>query len=360
MRIRKITSIPVAIPYLPPVGPYQGGGKRNITGPGTTGARALVVKIETEEGATGWGDGIGSFNTNPDELLKRRETSDIEGALTAMDEAGIDKGPMSGVEMAMWDLVGKEAGLPLFEVFGGAVRDTVDFCGCMGIKEPPASADAALEYIDRWGFRFIKTKAGNSEEQDLSIARAIVEAISDRATLRPDANSGYSPEEAEPVVRQLVELGVPFFEDPCAPTETEALSHFRNDLGMKILVNAGVGTSASVLPVLTAGVVDYLMPDTVGSGGLLPVRKVATVAEAFGIDCLMHCAHDLGLKTASITHIAAATPNFSGPNDTCYHGLSDDILTEPLRFENGAIRVPNAPGLGVEVDESKVEKYSSG
>ena len=73
--------------------------------------------------------------------------------------------------------------------------------------------------------------------------------------------------------------------------------------------------------------------------------------------CLMHCAHDLGLKTAAVLQIAACTPNWSGPNDTCYHGLTDDVLSSPLAFVNGQIRVPTAPGLGVEVDESKVERY---
>jgi len=71
----------------------------------------------------------------------------------------------------------------------------------------------------------------------------------------------------------------------------------------------------------------------------------------------MHCSHDLGLKTAAITHVAAATANWSGPNDTCYHGLIDDVLTEKLTIENGQIAVPDGAGLGVEVDEEKLEKY---
>ena len=71
----------------------------------------------------------------------------------------------------------------------------------------------------------------------------------------------------------------------------------------------------------------------------------------------MHCSHDLGLKTAAITHVAASTPGFSGPSDTCYHGLVDDILSEPWQFHGGRLRVPMGPGLGVEVDEAKVEKY---
>jgi L-alanine-DL-glutamate epimerase-like enolase superfamily enzyme len=126
---------------------------------------------------------------------------------------------------------------------------------------------------------------------------------------------------------------------------------------MGILVNMGVGTSDTVPPLLVSGAADMLMPDTPAAGGLLRVKKVAAVAEAYGVPCLMHCSHDLGLKTAAVTHIAASTPNFSGPNDTCYHGLIDDVLAEPLKFEKGKLRVPMGPGLGVEVDEAKVERY---
>ena len=87
------------------------------------------------------------------------------------------------------------------------------------------------------------------------------------------------------------------------------------------------------------------------------MAELTRVAQAWNVPCLMHCAHDLGLKTAAITQLAAALPNFSGPNDTCYHGLTDDILVHPFKFENGKLPVPEGPGLGVEVAEAKIEKY---
>jgi L-alanine-DL-glutamate epimerase-like enolase superfamily enzyme len=264
---------------------------------------------------------------------------------------------MSGVEMALWDLIGKRADLPLCLVLGGLVREVVDFCACMGLKEPSESADTAREYVERWGFHFLKTKAGNDADQDLRIAEAIQREVGDIAILRPDANAGYSPEAAETLLQRMKDLGVRYFEDPCSSEYPEALARFRREIGIGILVNMGVETANTVLPLLTARAADTLMPDFPAAGGLLPVRKVAAVAEAWGVPCLMHCAHDLGLKTAAIVHVAAATPNFSGPNDTCYHGLTDDILVEPLRFENGQLRVPVGPGLGVEVDEAKVERY---
>ena len=181
--------------------------------------------------------------------------------------------------------------------------------------------------------------------------------VGDRAQLRPDANSGYDAAVTPELMARFRDVGVTRFEDPCTPVHVDALVRCRQE-GTQILVNSGVATSASVIDVLIAGAADQLMPDTPAAGGVLPVQKVARVAEGFGVPCLMHCSHDPGLKTIAITHLAAATPNFSGPSDTCYHGLVDDVLAEPLHFEAGSLAVPDAPGLGVEVDEDKVAKYA--
>jgi L-alanine-DL-glutamate epimerase-like enolase superfamily enzyme len=274
-----------------------------------------------------------------------------------MESAGITPAPLSGVEMALWDLLGKHAGLPLHALWGAKVRTHVDFTACQGLKAPSEAASTARTVVDRWGFKFLKTKAGEDVEVDLAIAGAIQSEVGEEAVLRPDANTGYGPEAAPDVMRRMKEIGVTHFEDPCSSEYPETLARIREEIGTTVLINMGVKDSASIRDMLNAGAADFLMPDTPVTGGLLRVRKVATAAEAWGVPCLMHCSHDLGLKTAAITHVAAATPNWSGPNDTCYHGLVDDILTEKLCFENGQIAVPEGAGLGVEVDEKKLEKY---
>jgi L-alanine-DL-glutamate epimerase-like enolase superfamily enzyme len=329
MKIFKVTGTQVAVPYETPVGPYRGRGK----GEGTKGASALVVKVETDKGLVGWGEGNRQFETDPNGILAGREVWDVEGATAAMEAAGITPAPMSGVEMALWDLKGKHAGIPLYALWGAKVRTHVDFTACQGLKEPSEAASTSRTIVDRFGFKYLKTKAGE------------------------DANTGYGPESALDVMRRMKDIGVTHFEDPCSAAFPEILARIREEVGTKVLINMGVSDSLSVRGMLTAGAADYLMPDTPVAGGLLRVRKVAATAEAWGIPCLMHCSHDLGLKTAAITHVAAATANWSGPNDTCYHGLIDDVLTEKLTIENGQIAVPDGAGLGVEVDEEKLEKY---
>ena len=88
------------------------------------------------------------------------------------------------------------------------------------------------------------------------------------------------------------------------------------------------------------------------------MKQCAAVAAAANVPCVMHCSHDLGLKTAAIAHVAASTPNWVGGSDTTYHGLTDDILREPFVIEQGSIPVPTGPGLGVEVDAAKVAHFS--
>lgn len=321
------------------------------------GGTGLIVKVESD-GLVGWGEGRFQFETDPAEVLVGRDSEDIEGAVAAMTEAGIAPGPMSGVEMALWDLLGKRAGLPVHALWGGKLREKVEFTACQGIKPPVECASTAREVIDRWGFSRLKTKAGDDIEHDLAAADSIVKEIRDDATLRPDANSGYGPDLAPEAMARMKDVGVMRFEDPCAAEHTQVLSGIRSEVGTTILINQGVSTPEAVREMLIAEAGDALMPDTPVAGSLIGVRKIAVVAEAWGVPCLMHCSHDLGLKTAAITHVAAATPNWSGPNDTCYHGLVDDILTEKLEFENGKIAVPEGPGLGVEVDEKKIEKYA--
>lgn len=354
MHIKKISTTSVFVPYAPPVGPYRG---RTAKGEGTLGASGLIVKVETDTGLIGWGEGTRTFETDPNPVLAGHHVGDIELAHEKLAQAGISTGPISGIEMALWDLIGKKADLPIHRLLGGQNRTEVDFTACFGLNEPAKSASNARAYIDRWGFTYLKTKAGNDANEDLRIAEAVLTEIGDEAFIRPDANCGYTPEEAVPLLKKLSDMGIRYYEDPCACQHTEALAEIRAETEIKILINMGFKTPEDVRNILNGNAADFLMPDTPVTGGMHKIAELTRVATAWNVPCLMHCSHDLGLKTAAIIQLAAGIPNFSGPNDTCYHGLTDDIIAKPFKFENGKLSVPNGPGLGVEVDESKLEKY---
>jgi L-alanine-DL-glutamate epimerase-like enolase superfamily enzyme len=353
MQIRRIELTRVLVPYHPPVHPYQ--SRRGIT----QGAASTIVRIDTDEGLVGWGEGGGAFAADPGALLAGMPVHEVQRCTGRMIGAGIDPYARSGVEMALWDLIGKAAGVPLYALLGGKVRDRIDLCACIGIREPTASAEAARECVERWGFRTVKTKAGRDPREDLAVATAIVEELRGDAVLRPDANEGYSPETAEPLLREMEALGggIQYFEDPCPGSCVEALARFRREISVPVTVNMAIFGPESAVPILRAGAAFALMPDTATAGGIWPVKQVAAVAEAFGTPLAMHCSHDLGLKTAAVAHLAASTPGFSLANDTTYHCLVADVLQEPFEVAGGSISVPERPGLGVEVDPAQLDRY---
>ncbi|MBI3910210.1 MAG: mandelate racemase/muconate lactonizing enzyme family protein [Armatimonadetes bacterium] len=353
MRIEKVDLYHVFVPYRPPLGPYQGNRGEPCRGPG-----ALLARVRTDDGVVGWGEGKGEADP---EVVRAAvagvHLADVETLLERLAGHGVGPAPRSAVEMAVWDALGRTLGLPLCRLLGGVYRTEIEWCGCIGLKEPAHSVETCRVYVEEFGFRYVKTKAGRNLTEDLAIARALQEAWGDRILLRPDANSGYPPDQAAPLLREMKALGIYAYEDPCSSDYLAEMAAFRRDLGLRIANNMGVGNAASALRIAAAGAADFLMPDFPAAGGILPVKQLAAAAAAAGLGCLMHCAHDLGLKTAAVAHVAASTPTWLPGSDTCYHGLTDDILTEPLAIRGGAIEVPLGPGLGVDVDEEKVRAY---
>jgi L-alanine-DL-glutamate epimerase-like enolase superfamily enzyme len=125
---------------------------------------------------------------------------------------------------------------------------------------------------------------------------------------------------------------------------------------MELVPDGGV-TAARGFLAGASRAADFLLPDTYQCGGLWAVKRIAEVAEAARVPCIVHCAHDLGPKTAAMLHLAASTANFPLANDCTYYGLEDDVITPLHRVERGLMPVPEGPGLGVVVDEAKLKKY---
>jgi L-alanine-DL-glutamate epimerase-like enolase superfamily enzyme len=262
----------------------------------------------------------------------------------------------SGVEMAMWDLMGQATRQPLYKLLGGAVRKNIELAACMGIRPYDEAKVIASQYLEQ-GFTTLKTKAGRRAEEDLEMVRGIRDGVGDRLKLRIDPNMGYAPEVAFPLAKDLEKYNLEYFEQPMPFSLIGEAARLRKITTTPIGLNESVTTLDIVLQILQLGAADVLLPDTYQCGGILGVKKVATLAEAAGVTCVFHCAHDLGLKTAAMLHVVASSPGFTLANDCTYYGLVDDIIAPLHRIEKGHMPVPEGPGLGVMVDEKKVAKY---
>ena len=359
MKINAVDTFLVDITQKPPISPY-----RNRYNVGTSTA-ALLVRLETDTGIVGWGEtpqrwinatGFdGSEGPALLECVRGWDPFEIERLYL---ESGLDGGYLqSGVEMACWDIQGKVTGRPLYELFGGAVRTKeVELAACMGIQPYDRAGELARLYVEQ-GFSTLKAKAGCDADEDLTMVRGVRDAVGDRLRLRIDPNQGYTPEVALALARDLEPYTLQYLEQPIPLDALNAAAKIRAETDTPIALNESVTTPAKVLEILEKKAADMLVPDTYQSGGLLGVRKVAALGEAAGLPCVMHCAHDLGVKTAAMLHLVVSTPSFTLANDCTYYGLEDDILTEPFRVERGRLRVPEAPGLGVDVDVAKLERY---
>ncbi len=356
MKITRLDAVTVRIPQRPPIAPYQSRYRA------TSEKEALLVRLETDAGAVGWGetpvDWINkTFEGTPQGRLRSqavgRDPFDLEAWY-----AENTLGPFlaSAVEMAMWDLIGHATGQPLYKLLGGAVRKKVELAACMGIR-PYAEAKAiARQYLED-GFSTLKTKAGRDAQEDLEMVRGIRDGVGDRLKLRIDPNMGYAPAVAFPLARDLERYHLEYFEQPMPQSLIGEAALLRRHTKTPIALNESVTTPEVALQILQLRAADVLLPDTYQGGGILAVKKVAALAEAAGVPCVFHCAHDLGLKTAAMLHVVASTPGFTLANDCTYYGLVDDIISPLHRIERGHMPVPEGPGLGVQVDEAQVRKY---
>jgi L-Ala-D/L-Glu epimerase len=356
MKITQLHALLVRIPQKPPIAPYQSRYRA------TSEKEAVLVRLETDSGLVGWGetpvDWINkTFEGAPEGLLRQqvlgRDPFDLEAFYA---ENTLGSFLASGVEIAFWDLIGKATGLPLYKLLGGAVRKKIELAACMGIR-PYAEAKAiARQYLDQ-GFTTLKTKAGRRAEEDLEMVRGIRDGVGDKLKLRIDPNMGYAPEVAFPLARDLEKYNLEYFEQPMPQGLIADAARLRRSTRTPIGLNESVTTPEVVLQILQLHAADVLLPDTYQCSGILGVKKVAALAEAAGVTCVFHCAHDLGLKTAAMLHVVASSSGFTLANDCTYYGLVDDIITPLHRIERGYMEVPEAPGLGVTVDEKKVAKY---
>lgn len=360
MKITDIQSWLVDIPQKPPIAPYQ---TRFRAG---TSKQSVIFRVETDDGIVGWGEtpqnwiGGDSYDGSESAVVAEQlrgwdpfaiEQLYLTGGLT-------DLYIQSGIEMACWDIIGKASGRPLYQLLGGACRSKqIELAACMGIQPYDRAGEIARQYVEM-GFSTLKTKAGRDPDEDLEMVRGVRDAVGDRIKLRIDPNRGYQPDVALQLAKDLEPYELEYFEQPIPADAIEAAAEIRTQTTTPLALNESVTTLEVVHRILHLQAAAVLLPDTYQCGGILGVKKVATLAEAANVPCVMHCSHDLGPKTAAMLHVVASTPAFTLANDCTYYGLVEDIIRSPFEIKDGHMQVPESPGLGVEVDIDKLERYS--
>jgi muconate cycloisomerase len=214
MKIIQLHALRVHIPQKAPIAPYQSRYRA------TSFKEALLIRLETDNGLVGWGETPDdwlsrSYEGTPEDRLRGqvlgRDPFDLE-AWYAEHTLGSSY-LASGVEMAMWDLIGQATHQPLYKLLGGAVRGRIELAACMGIRPYDEARAIARGYLEQ-DFTTLKTKAGRRPEEDLEMVRGIRDGVGDRLKLRIDPNMGYAPEVAFPLARDLEKYHLEYLEQP--------------------------------------------------------------------------------------------------------------------------------------------------
>ena len=264
-------------------------------------------------------------------------------------------GLFSGFDMALWDLQGRRAGLPVHRLFGGAHRDRVGyFHFVQGDTPEELAADAARGAAA--GERVFYVKVGRGERLDLEIVRAVRREIGD-ARLRLDANEAWDPRDAIRMCRLLEPFDIEFVEQPTPSWSIEALAQVKASVGIPIVADQSAFTLHDVYEICRRRAADLICIGTREIGGVRPLLQVAAVAEAAGLRICIHGSFTSGITSCAEHQAALAIPNLDDGNQIMWQLLRDDLVATPdLRPREGWIDALTGPGLGFELDEEAVER----
>ena len=343
----------------------------------------ILVRVTTDDGISGWGEmrvflspeaTVSILEDGIAPIVLGRSPFEVEGLRRSIFiEYTNAKMFFAPIEIACWDIVGKALDKPVYELLGGwtapsqtsrrgdasvDVTDAVPVAYCVGILSPEDSADHAVTALNR-GYGVLKTKAGLDWREDVERVVAMHEAVDGQLEFRLDPNQGWRLDEAVRVGAKLADAGVyvQYLEQPIRVDSHESLRLLRERLPQPIGPNEDTYIEHNLGELVRRGALDVGVVDMTPAGGITGLRQLAAIAEDAGVPLAHHCAFDLGVRTAAILHAVAGIPGFSLPPDTVYYAWEDDVITSPFEIRDGEIELPDGPGLGVEVSESKLAEY---
>lgn len=368
MKITRIEAIPVNVPLKPELRTKTSHGE-HVTSP------YVIVRIHTDDGLIGLGEAtvaprwtgetsigcVAAINGLVAPALVGEDATRITSLTQKMNRV-IKHNPFmkSGIEMALWDLAGKASGVPVYQLLGGRVRESLPIRMVIGAFDIPHSVALAERFLND-GVRCLKVKVGPNPEEDIERVRAVRERAGADIPIGIDANCGWNVTQAGQMLRRLAEFDILFAEQPCPVENREDMAHLRRQSSIPIMADESVFTVHDAWQLTQSHAVDILSVYPGKHGGIQATLEIAGIAKAAGIVCSMGSNLELGVATAAMLHVGVAVPTIASelyPGDfigPLYHEA--DLLKTPLTLGPVAASAPDGPGLGVELDEEQLAKY---
>jgi len=351
----------------------------------------LLVKITGSDGTVGWGEApalkdwggefgryFGESTAIVDMVISRYLAPAVQGleignpAMLHKRMDAVIKGypyAKAAVDFAYYDLTGKVLGVPVHTLLGGKLRDVVPVTHSIGLLDIDEAVKEVVK-VKEDGIKTIKIKVGVDPDRDVAIVKAIRDAVGPEVSLCVDANEGYTtPGQAIQTIRRMQDVGLIYVEQPVMGIER--IGRVARGIDIPVMADESAWNAHDVVQIIAQDAAQIVSIYTTKPGGLFKAMQVSAVCQAAGIICNVNGSVETGVGNLANVHLAAAAPaatlsnvipvsmpaeHQNGRIGGIYY--ADDLLTEPMIFENGGVRVPDAPGMGMVVDEAKVEKYT--
>jgi L-alanine-DL-glutamate epimerase-like enolase superfamily enzyme len=382
MRITRIETIPIRVPIKPELAIRSGRGGSHLESP------FLLVKVHTDEGIIGLGEVSCTPRWSGEDQVTASHFIEKYFAPSLVGEVVDDVGPLNakfstvvagnyftkaGVEMALWDIVGKAQGKPVYELFqADSLHSRSSLLAARSSAVPTKWSVSGVEpakaaEIARWavaqGFTKMKVKVGIDPDGDVARVRAVRDAVGDRVRLGVDANGGWpTPDIAIATIQRLHdECAIYFAEQPVPSGDHDSMAEVRRNVPLPIIADESIYTLADAKMLARAEGADVFSIYVGKAGGIGPALEIAAFADFVGIKCTIGSNLELGVGTAAMIHLALSSPGIDAESYPCdIIGplfYEDDVLTERLPILGGSARLHDRPGLGIELNDEMVEKY---
>jgi L-Ala-D/L-Glu epimerase len=363
MKIANLEFIPASIPYKHREVSYQ------VQRDGVT---DVIIKATTDDGLVGWGESCSGANVESVvEALKAmapfvfgRSPWESEAIRSELWHRGVwmfrkptASFAYAGIDMALWDLCGKSCGQPLYNLFGGKIRDRANYFYYLSRGSSEQIAAQCRDGIAK-GFQVFYLKVGLDIEAELEMVRMVRETIGPEAKIRLDANGAWSVNEALRNLARLDRYGIDFIEQPVSQDPLANMQEVRARCPVALSANEGMWTAEDAYRQITGRTADVYCFSPYWVGSLAQFQRLCHVAHFEGLQICRHTHGEFGIVATAAHHILLTLPNIVDGNQQTAHIMEDDILKTPLPIVSGPDwGVPEGAGLGIEVDESKVAHY---
>ncbi len=333
-------------------------------------AENVLVRIKTNMGLTGYGECSPYMPINGESAdtcfvvgqyfaraLKGKDPLEIEEQVNIMDKIIYGNTSIkSAFDMALYDIVAQQAGLPLYKYLGGENNKTIITDYTVSIGEPAKMAADAL-IIKEQGYPAIKVKLGQNGQKDVERIKAIREAVGKTIPIRIDANQGWGVHEAITTLNALAPFDIQYCEEPIPRWAFMELVRVRKETSIKIMSDESCGDEHDAERLIQLRACDYMNIKLGKSGGIFKALKMVKLAEAAGIHLQVGAFMESRLGMTAFAHFALCSPIIQHFDFDTALMFSEDLVTGGIVYEkNGVVKVPDTVGLGASVDESRLGK----